>query len=343
MKKQPTLKRIAEQLGVSTTTVSRVLSGQARQYRISQATEEAVRKLAQEYNFIPNPIARGLRLSKTSTIGLIIPDISNPFFAGIARQIAQGARGHGYSVILCDSQDNVELEIQSLDLLRAQNVEGLVLCPVGQTAAHLKPFERGELPIVLVDRYFPSLALAYVASDNAAGAREATNYLVEQGHRRIACLQGLPGTSPNEDRLRGYREALATHRIAIDETLVVGNSFGEQNGYIETKLLLRAPKPFTAILALSNLIALGALRALAEEKVRVPHDVSIVSFDDQPYLAYLATPMTTVAQRHHEMGEVAVKLLFDQIRAPQPTASGGILLPTTLIHRKSVSQPKPSN
>ncbi len=343
MKQQPTLKRIAEQLGVSTTTVSRVLSGQARQYRISQATEEAVRKLARQYNFIPNPIARGLRLSKTSTIGLIIPDISNPFFAGIARQIALGARGHGYSVILCDSQDNVGLEIESLDLLRAQNVEGLVLCPVGQTGTHLKPFERGKLPIVLVDRYFPSLALAYVASDNAAGAREATNYLIEQGHRQIACLQGLPGTSPNEDRLRGYREALAAHRIAIDETLIVGNSFGEQNGYIETKLLLRAQKPFSAILALNNLIALGALRALAEEKVRVPHDVSIISFDDQPYLAYLAAPMTTVAQPYHEMGEVAVKLLFDQIRASQPTASGGILLPTTLIHRKSVSQPKPSN
>ncbi len=262
MKKQPTLKRIAEQLGVSTTTVSRVLSGQARQYRISQATEEAVRKLAQEYNFIPNPIARGLRLSKTSTIGLIIPDISNPFFAGIARQIAQGARGHGYSVILCDSQDNVELEIQSLDLLRAQNVEGLVLCPVGQTAAHLKPFERGELPIVLVDRYFPSLALAYVASDNAAGAREATNYLVEQGHRRIACLQGLPGTSPNEDRLRGYREALATHRIAIDETLVVGNSFGEPERLHRDQTALARPKTLFGHSGLEQPHCLGRVACL---------------------------------------------------------------------------------
>lgn len=343
MKKQPTLKRIAEQLGVSATTVSRVLSGQARQYRISKETEAAVRKLAREHDFVPNQVARGLRLNKTSTIGLIIPDISNPFFAGIARQIAVGARHYGYSVILCDSQDNVELEIQSLELLRTQNVEGLVLCPVGQTADHFKAFARGGLPIVLVDRYFPTLPLAYVASDNVAGAREATSYLVERGHRRIACLQGLRGTSPNEDRLRGYREALAAHRISVDETLIVGDSFSERNGYIETKLLLQTQRPFTAVLALSNLIALGTLRALAEERIRVPDDVSIISFDDQPYLAYLATPMTTVAQRHHEMGEVAVKLLFDQIRAPQPGASGGILLPTSLIHRQSVSQPKPSN
>lgn len=341
MTSQTTLKRIAEQLGVSATTVSRVLSGQARKYRISKETEAAVRKLAREHNFVPNQVARGLRLKKTSTIGLIIPDISNPFFAAIARQIALGARSHGYSVILCDSQDNVELEIQSLELLRTQNVEGLVLCPVGQSAEHLALYERGRLPIVLADRYFPALQMAYVASDNVAGARDATAYLLQQGHRRIACLQGLHGTSPNDDRVRGYREAMDAQRVPIDEALIVGDSFSEQNGYIETKLLVRAQKPFTAILALSNLIALGALRALAEEHIRVPDDVSIISFDDQPYLAYLATPMTTVAQRHHEMGDVAVKLLFDQIRSPQPAASGGILLPTSLIHRQSVSQPKP--
>jgi LacI family transcriptional regulator len=343
MSPQTTLKRIAEKLGVSPTTVSRVLSGQARKYRISKETEAAVRKLAREHNFVPNQVARGLRLKKTSTIGLIIPDISNPFFAAIARQIALGARRHGYSVILCDSQDNVELEIQSLELLRTQNVEGLVLCPVGQSADHLKMFERGRLPIVLADRYFPTLQMAYVASDNVAGAREATAYLIQRGHRRVACLQGLRGASPNEDRLRGYRDALAAHRIPVDDGLIVGDSFSEQNGYIETKLLVRAQKPFTAILALSNLIALGALRALAEENIRVPDDVSIISFDDQPYLAYLATPMTAVAQRHHELGDVAVKLLFDQIRSPQAAASGGILLPTHLIHRQSVSQPKPSH
>jgi LacI family transcriptional regulator len=343
MNTQTTLKRIAEQLGVSVTTVSRVLNGQARQYRISKSTEEAVRKLAREHHFVPNHLARGLRLNKTSTIGLIIPDISNPFFAGIARQIALGARGHGYSVILCDSQDNVELEIQSLELLRTRSVEGLVLCPVGLSADHLRGFEQGGLPIVLVDRYFSNLSLAYVASDNAAGAREATNYLLQCGHRRIACLQGLRGTTPNEDRLRGYREALAAAHLPVDETLIVGDSFSEQNGYIETKLLVRASKGFTAILALSNLISLGALRALAEEKIRVPDDVSIISFDDQPYSAYLATPMTTVAQRHHEMGDVAVKLLFDRIRTPQPATSGGILLPTSLIHRQSVGKPKPLN
>jgi len=331
-----TLKDMAQQLGVSATTVSRVLSGQARQYRISKKTEAAVRRLAAEANFSPNRVARGLRLNKTESIGVVIPDVSNPFFAGIVRQIALGARNCGYSVIVCDSQETEELEIESLDLLRGRGVEGIVLCPVGRSAEHLLRFEEGDLPIVLADRYFPGLRLPFVASDNFGGAQEATAHLVHSGHQRIACLQGLVGTSPNEDRLRGYKEALRANQIALDEALIVGDSFGEQNGYIAVKLLLKTAHEFTAILAFSNLIALGAIRALSEEGLAIPADVSLVSFDDQPYSAYLAAPMTTVAQSSAEMGQIAVKLLFDRIHAPQRVVRGGILLPTSLVVRASV-------
>lgn len=333
---QATLHRIAQLAGVSVTTVSRVLSDQARRYRISPKTEAAVREQARACNFVPNQLARGLRLKKTLTIGLVIPDIANPFFSAIARQVALGARRHGYSVILCDSQDSVELERQSIDLLRSRHVEGMAICPVGMEAGHLAELGRGGLPLVLVDRYFPEEPLPYVACDHYAGAREATELLLDHGHRRIACLQGLRGTAPNELRLQGHREALGARGIAVDEGLIAGDSFSEQSGYIETKLLLRAGRPFTAILALSNLIALGALRALAEEKRRIPEDISIIAYDEQPYSAYLATPMTTVAQPCAEMGDVAVKLLFDQILAPHREPVGGVLLPTSLIVRKSV-------
>ena len=327
---------MAEQLGLSATTVSRVLSGQAQRYRISKKTETAVRRLAAQANFSPNRVARGLRLRRTESIGLVIPDVSNPFFAGIAREIALGARQCRYSVIVCDSQESDDVEMESLDLLRGRGVEGIVLCPVGRSAEHLARFEEEELPIVLADRYFPGLRLPYVASDNVGGAREATTHLLENGHRRIACLQGLVGTSPNEDRLQGYREALEAHHIAVDESLIVGDSFGEQNGYIATKLLLRMAHDFTALLAFSNLISLGAIRSLAEEGLRIPADVSLVSFDDQPYCAYLAAPLTAVAQSSAEMGQIAVKLLFDRIRAPQRALRGGILLPTSLVVRGSV-------
>jgi LacI family transcriptional regulator, galactose operon repressor len=339
---QPTLQCIADRSGVSVTTISRVLSGQAGRYRISKQTEAAVRKIATEVNFVPNQLARGLRLRKTLKIGLVIPDVSNPFFAGIARQVTLGARKHEYSVVLCDSQDNIDLELRSLSLLQSQHVEGVVLCPVGQSGQHLEQFVGGKLPIVLVDRFFPELALPYVSSDNVAGAIQATEFLITNGHRRIACLQGLPGTSPNESRVRGYKEALMKHQVSIDQKLIVGDSFTEQSGYIETKLLLKNAPDVTAILALSNVNALGCIRALAEEKRNVPDDISMVSFDDSPYAAYLATPMTSVAQSYSEMGEVTVKLLFDQIQSTREQPKGGILLPTSLIVRKSVKQLQPT-
>jgi LacI family transcriptional regulator len=338
MRRNPsiTLKLIADQLGLSVTTVSRALGGEARRYRISRETQRRVRELAESSGFTPNHLARGLRLKRTSTIGLVIPDVSNPFFASIVRQIALGARDYHYSVIVCDSQESEDLEIESLELLRARGVEGVVLCPVGRSAEHLAKFENGDLPIVLADRYFPGLSLPYVVSDNFTGAREATTHLIENGHRRIVCLQGLLGTSPNEDRLRGYKEALAAGQIPIDEALIVGDSFGEQNGYVATKLLLSAVHDFTAIFAFSNLISLGVMRALAEERLRIPADISLVSFDDQPYSDHLAAPMTAVAQRCVEMGQIAVKLLFDRIQSPDRVGQGGILLPTSLVVRGSV-------
>ena len=333
-----TLQCIANKSGVSVTTISRVLSGQATRYRISKDTEEAVRKLAKEHDFVPNQLARGLRLKKTLTIGLVIPDFSNPFFASIAQQVAIGTHKHGYSVIVCDSEDSTDLEKKSLGILQSRNVEGVVLCPVGQSGAHLKEFVNGRLPIVLVDRFFPELPLPYVSSDNVGGAKRATELLISNGHRRIACLQGLRHTSPNEFRVRGYKEALTNNHLPVDEGLIVGDSFTEQSGYIETKLLLKTATDVRAILALSNLNALGAIRALTEEKRRIPEDVSIISFDDPPYSAYLSTPMTTVAQAFSEMGEVAVKLLFDQIQSSRQQTKGGILLPTTLMMRESVKR-----
>ena len=337
-KPQPTLQGIAERSGLSVTTVSRVLSGQATRYRISKKTEAAIRKLAKESSFVPNQLARGLRLKRTLSIGLVIPDISNPFFAGIAHQVILGTRKHGYSVILCDSQDTTDLEVESLSLLQSRSVEGVILCPAGQTSEHLAEFVGGGLPIVLVDRFFPDLPLPFVSSDNVSGARQGTELLIANGHRRIACLQGVPVTSPNRFRVQGYKEALTRHHLPVEETLIVGDGFTEQSGYIETKLLLRTEPEVRAFLALSNLNALGAIRALAEEARRIPEDVSIVSFDDTPYSAYLATPLTTVAQSNAEMGEVAVKLLFDQIQFPHRQTKGGILLPTTLLMRASVKR-----
>jgi LacI family transcriptional regulator len=318
------------------TTVSRAINGKAAEYGISKKTERAVLEAAKALRFSPDPMARGLRLSSTLSIGLLIPDIANPYFAEIAKNVEMAAREGGYSVILCDSQENTQLELESLSLLRDRKVDGLVVAPVGQSPRNLEQFQDGSLPVVVVDRYFPRLKLPYVVSDNYRGGLEATSYFIERGHRVIACVQGLAPTSPNRQRVRGYRAALKKHGIAADDTLVAGSSFGEENGYVHAKLLLKKRKDVTAILALSNLIALGILRALAEEGLRVPDDVSIICFDDQPYCAYLKAPLTTVGQDNAQMGQIAVRLLLEQIRSRRPFTGEGIVLPTRLIERASV-------
>jgi LacI family transcriptional regulator len=337
---QTTLKTISKIVGCSDTTVSRVLNGKAIEYRISQKKADEILSVAQELNFSPNALARSLRTRQTLTIGLVIPDISNPFFASIARYVERECRKIGYSVILADTEESTELEIESISVLKSRNIDGMIISPVGQSVDHLEALYAEGVPIVVIDRYVDGSTLPFVASDNYNGAKNAVSHLIEHGHRTIACIQGLPYTSPNTDRVKGYRDALQQSGIDLDDSLIVGDSFGEENGYLETKLLLkRTPKP-TAIFAVSNLISLGALRALKDENMSIPEDISIVVFDEQPYHSYLATPMTTVAQPIADMGQIAIKMLYKQMKS-DTKIDHGIVLPTHLMVRQSVKFIRP--
>ena len=340
--KQITLDNIAEKIGVSCTTVSRVLTGQSKKYRISDRTTEIVQQTARELGYVPDQLARALRTKRTNTMGLVIPDISNPFFSTIARNIEIQARKVGNSIILADSQENTQLEIDSIRLLQSRKVDGLIICPVGEEGGHLQDIINSGLPLVIIDRYFPDLNCAYVVSDNYKGALEALEYFFKMNHRSIGYIQGRVNTSVNNERIRGYRDAHAHMGQPVDESLIVGDSFGKRNGYIGAKILLaKTPRP-TAIFAASNLISLGAMSAIQEEGLKIPDDISIISFDEQPYSEYLATPMTTVAQQTSETGEIAFKLLQSQIQHDGETASEGIVLPTELVFRKSVKKLDPS-
>jgi len=266
----------------------------------------------------------------------MIPDISNPFFANIARNVEKEARKSGYSIILADTEETENIEIESMHLMRSRKVDGMVVCPVGQHFTHLEKMFANGMPLVLIDRYSPDLHIPYVSSDNYGGAYQAVSYLIKNGHVRIACIQGLENTLPNIERLRGYRQAHADAMIGVNESIIIGDNFGYQNGYIEMKLILRYnPRP-TAVFAVSNLISLGALHAIDEEALKVPDDISIISFDDQPYSNLLATPMTTIAQQNEQIGRLAMKMLFNQIELKTVPDQKGILIPTQLIIRKSV-------
>ncbi len=337
-KSQATLKSIADKLNVSVSTVSRVLSGQARRYRISEKTETAVLAEAKRLDFAPNQLARGLRLKRTHTLGLVIPDISNPFFASLARNVELEARKSGYAVFLCDSEERTDIEVASMRLMQSRKVDGIITSPVGQSSEHLSTLHEAGLPIVIADRYFPQMNLPFVTSDNFNGAVQGVSHLIENGHKNIACIQGMPSSAPNIDRVSGYKAALSEHHIKLQDGLIIGDDFGKRSGYISTKLLLKRTLQPTALFSVGNLITLGALQAIAEEGLKVPDDISLVSFDEQPYSAFLSTPMTTIAQQVETMGQIAVSLLLGQIEATGTPECPGIQLPTQLIKRQSVKR-----
>jgi len=332
-----TVKDIALKSGVSASTVSRVLNNKADKFRISKKTEKLVLQTAEELNYRPNFLARSLRLKKTKTIGLIIPDISNPFFAHVTRMIQLAIYKSGYSLIVCNTDENIETEIEEIELLRSKGVDGFIILPVGTNYNHIEKLLQDKVPMVLLDRCFEQLETNAVVVDNFLGAYKAVQHIVENGHKRIAIIQGLPDTYTNTERLKGYRKALRDNGIRIDEKLIVGNDFRKENGYIETKFLLNIENPPTAIFTTSDLITLGALKAIFEEDAIIPEDISLVAFDEIEFAPFLVTPLTVVSQPKDLMGEIAVKILIDDIQGKTEIDKQRIVLKPKLIIRKSVA------
>jgi LacI family transcriptional regulator len=337
-KKVNNIKELAEKLGLSPTTVSRVLNGKSKNFRISQETSRKVLDAARKYHYSPNRIARGLKLEKTETIGLIIPDIANPYFGSIAKTIELEARNNGYSIILCDSLDDETTEAELLQLMAGRKVDGIIIAPTGRSSRHVIEIQQQGIPVLVIDRYLPGTKLPFVTTDNYLGALLATEHFIDMGHRNIACIQGINGISANSERVKGYRDALNKHGIPVCESMILGTDFGEENGYIQTKKLLALPDRPTAVFALSNLISLGTLRALKEEGLTVPNDVSIVSFDEQPYSAFLACPMTTVQQPREKIGKLAFQNLLKTIDNGNSEKNKNIMLKPKLIIRDSVKK-----
>ena len=331
-------KTIANILGCSISTVSRVLSGQYAKYRISAEKANLILKTAEDMGYVPDELARSLKTNKSNTIGLIIPDIANPHFASIAKIIENEARKAGYSIVLSDSQESSEGESESIRLLKSRRVDGIIICPVGSISIDIKRIIQLNIPLVVADRTIKGLKCPFVVSDNYRGALEAVRHLIQMNHRSIACIQGKIDTSVNEERVRGFKDAHAESSIPLDEKLIVGDNFGKRNGYIWTKIILKQNSRPTAILGLSNLISLGAIKAIYENGLSIPDDISLICFDEQPYSAYMRTPMTTIAQQTNEIGQIAFNLLMSKIKnvSHSDRNQDGVIIPTELIKRDSV-------
>ncbi|WP_394746891.1 LacI family DNA-binding transcriptional regulator [Spongiimicrobium salis] len=327
-----TLKELAQELQMSTTTVSRVLTGQEKKYRISEKTAKRVREVASKLDFSPNQIARNLRLQKTNTIGLIIPDISNPFFANLARTVELELRKRGKMVLLCDTKDETAIEEESLALLLGRKVDGILIAPVGRESQHL--VGHAPVPVVLIDRYFEGSNLPFVSTNNFLGAHEVTSFLLGKGHRKIACIQGLAGTTSNENRVKGYQKAMEDHN-AQEGIVVVGDDYSVENGYKSTLELLARQDVPTALFALNNQIAMGCMKALKEKGWHIPQQMSLIAFDEQPYFELLSPALTAVKQPMHAIGTAVVESLFELLEGRSVAPK---MLKPLFIERDSVSE-----
>lgn len=337
MTKTINLKSIAEDLNLSPGTVSRILNGKAREYRISDATSSLVIKYARENGYMPNMIAKGLRSSKTSTIGLMIPDISNPFFALMARNIERYSSDSDYSVLLVDSEEDSAREQNQIRNMISRRLDGIIAAPVGAVFDNYLEITNKEIPLVFVDRYFTDASIPYVSSDNFSGGYQATKYLIDHGHEDIALIMGDEIIEPVKERRKGYHAAFDDSGLEKKEELVLGDSFSIENGYFSTlKLLKRKPFP-TAIFALSNLIGLGVLQAVKEKNLSIPEDISLIVFDDQPYASFLNPPLTTIKQDTEKISQVAVETLFS-LMEDKNFKFENTKVPTSLIERGSVQK-----
>ncbi len=326
-----TVKDVARQAGVSVATVSRVLAGTAA---VSGPLAGRVKAAASALRYQPDRVARSLRVRRSRSIGVIIPDIQNPFFTGVIRGIEDRLRATDYTLLLSNSDNDPVREQACLDVLRAEGVAGVLFVP---SSADVRPYRTllaSGLAMVAIDRLVPSLPCDGVAVANADGAAHATRHLLEVGHRRIAIITGPADVETAVERLDGYRRALREAGITLDPSLVQQVPFTIDGGYHATRRLLALPKPPSAIFAGSDLTALGVLRALHEEKVRIPQKMAIVSFDDIPWAMVLQPALTTVAQPTYELGASAARLLLERLSDPR-RAPQQVRLQTQLMVRAS--------
>lgn len=313
------IKDVAAAAGVSTATVSRVLSDHPH---VRPEVRSRVLAAVAELEYRPNLLARSFRTQQSNTIGLILSDIRNPFFAGISRAVEDIAYEHGMSVILCNTDENPEREALYLDLMRAEQVPGVILSST-QRIARLEDLNL-NVPVVLVDRAFKTADVDAVLVDNVSAAAELTTHLLERGYRRIAALIGDTITTGRE-RQRGYEAALREYGLAPVQSLIKIVRPRIDTGCAAVIELLDAAQPPDAILAGNSLLTAGALRAIRERNLRIPHDVAVVGFDETLWASLVEPAITTMAQPTDDIGKTATELLLQRIAEPQRPARKVIL------------------
>ena len=334
----PTIRDVAQQAGVAPITVSRVINNSGY---VSQDARMRVEAAIAGLNYVPNTLARSLRFKKTRVLALVLTDITNPFWTTVARGVEDVANAHGFNVILCNTDEDEAKQNDYLQVLLQKRVDGFLFVPARSTAESVRLIREQNVPVVVLDRQIPDVAVDVVRGDSEGGAYQLIRHLLTLGHRRIAVLSGPEAISTATDRVAGYRRAMADAGQPAGAEMVFHGGYSQEGGYhMALQALAAAPRP-SAFFASNNFIAIGAFRALQEAGLRVPEDVAIVSFDDAPNWFLMKPFLTVASQRAYQMGQCATELLLERLSLHCTAEPRDIVLPVDIVIRQSSGSFRP--
>ena len=339
--KRPILKDVANKAQVSVGLASRILRNIGS---FSEKTRSRVLRAARELDYQTNNVARSLKIKQTRAIGVVISDIASHFFTLLVRGVEDVASKSGYSVVLCNTDENPAKEQNYLTALYERNVDGLIICASPGNDGYIKKIARSGMPVVLVYRNIPGLHAPRITSDDQDSSSAAINYLIDLGHRDIALIRGISGVQSDEERLAGYKKALERRKIPVKGGLIVSGEYVTEKAYQVTQSLLKSRTPPTAILACSELMMIGALYAIRDEGKEIPRDVSIIGFGDPSWAGLMNPPLTVIRQPNYPMGLLAGESLINMCEGNELRDRLGeeVVLKSKFIPRNSCQEPKRS-
>jgi LacI family transcriptional regulator len=331
-----TLKELAARARVHPSTVSRVANHDPN-LRIAPPTRLRIEALLRETEYQPNGVARGLKLRQTLVLAVVIPDITNPFFAALFRGVEDAASPRGYNVLLCNTDGSPARQRSHLQSLQSRRVDGVIMASSFLKDPTVRWLRHQGIPYALVNRFSDEGHDPFVGSDDLVGGRLATDHLVSLGHRRIGHLAGKPTVSTGVMRRRGYLAALADRGLAADPRLVVESGYTEDGGARATERLLSLSERPTAIFAVTDMTAVGACGVARRMGLRVPEDVAIVGYNDIPLASRMVPALTTVHVPIHDFGAAAARLLLEQIETGEPSRRRVIFNPELIVRGSTVA------
>ncbi|WP_408893594.1 LacI family DNA-binding transcriptional regulator [Paenibacillus taichungensis] len=323
-----TIYDIAREAGVSIATVSQVINGKGK---ISEKRRAEIMEIMERLHYQPSAIAAALTGKQTYTLGLLVPDISNPYFAELARAVEDRSRQLGYSVVICSTDNKDERVERYLNLLQQKRVDGMMIGTGIDNAEILSPLLQQSIPVALIARHMPSLSVHTVAIDDRLGGGLAAQHLLELGHIHVAVLSESFKVSSSQERVRGFREVLEKAGLSLEADQVRESSADLGSAKKEALVLLTEKNRATGIFCCNDMQAIGALQAAKELGLRVPEDVSIIGFDNTILASVTSPPLTTIAQPIEDLGRRAVDLLIDELKNEENSPQKIVLKPELVI------------